>query len=395
MTFGEDPAIFEYRPGQGLQYHPLANAGKASALAAACVRGVKAKASAGGPGVTPAPPQKLPRHCHRKRVRRALDRLLALASNRGGFTAWEYEFRYGAGAPPWISGMAQATAAQALARGAAAFGDERYRKAALDSLRAFELPPPLGVNDHGTFLMYSFDPGLHILNGFLQAVIGLHDVARLTRSKRAQRLFERSERVARRSIGAYDTGAWSLYSYKGREAPLNYERLVTQFLGRLCDRTDRAAYCSASRRFTRYLHEPPRIAVLTRGPRKARHREVTAYRISKVSRVLVSVRSRGHVLVRRSAQLPRGRYTFAWTPARGGRYLVRIQATGPEGHTGAVRETLRVKAPPKPKKPKKRKHTRKPQLTGAVGDGAAGGAPTPPPPAAGSAPVAPTATSPS
>ena len=81
--------------------------------------------------------------------------------------------------------MTQATAAQALARGADALGDPRYRDTALSALGAFDAPPPLGValrRGGGEYLMYSFNPGLHILNGYLQSVIGLHDLAELTGS---------------------------------------------------------------------------------------------------------------------------------------------------------------------------------------------------------------------
>src|SRR4029079_18430406 len=55
---------------------------------------------------TPAPP------CHPEELRALLDRMLALASDRGGFTAWEYFFAFGGGAPPWIRGLAQGTAIQ-------------------------------------------------------------------------------------------------------------------------------------------------------------------------------------------------------------------------------------------------------------------------------------------
>ena len=85
--------------------------------------------------------------------------------------------------------MSQATAAQALARGAEALGRDDYRRAALSALGAFDAPAPTGVAAGGQYVMYSFDPGLRILNGFLQSVIGLHDVADLTGSTRARRLY--------------------------------------------------------------------------------------------------------------------------------------------------------------------------------------------------------------
>ena len=51
-----------------------------------------------------------------QKLRALLDEMVTLASERGGALAWEYLFDFGGGAPPWTSGMAQATGIQALAR---------------------------------------------------------------------------------------------------------------------------------------------------------------------------------------------------------------------------------------------------------------------------------------
>ena len=116
-------------------------------------------------------------------LERRLDRLGALAARRGGFLAWEYYYAYAQGSPPWISGMAQATAVQALSRAARAFGAPRYRRLAERALGAFETPTPAGVAVDDAagrrYVMYSFAPALRILNGELQAVNGLRDAAAL------------------------------------------------------------------------------------------------------------------------------------------------------------------------------------------------------------------------
>ncbi len=44
------------------------------------------------------------------------------------FIAWEYMFHFGGGAPPWISGMAEATAIQALARAAVLLEEPAYHR---------------------------------------------------------------------------------------------------------------------------------------------------------------------------------------------------------------------------------------------------------------------------
>jgi hypothetical protein len=362
MTFGRDPAVFQYYAGHGVQHHPLATAGRINALVQPCLRereardrrrvagahrlalrrrmGVFTRVSA----VAVAAPRR-PTRCHARALRRALNRLAGLASRRGDFTAWEYLFRYGAGEPPWISGMAQATAAQALARGAEALDVPRYRRMAVDALGAFDAAPPLGVaipeagGRH--YVMYSFDPGLRILNGFLQSVIGLHDVAELTGSRRALRLFRLGERTARASVDAYDTGAWSLYSFAGRESPLSYHELVTNFLGGMCRRTGNPHYCAPERRFVRYLHEPPALSLVA-------SRRLVRFRVSKVSAVSVSVHGPRFRLSRRLS-VARGRWSVAWAPRRAGRYIVSVAATGPEGRRAVRRTVVRIKPPPKPR----------------------------------------------
>ncbi len=204
LSFRGDPVVFEYYAGRGLAIQPLASFGRANALAASCLR-----ADA--------------RHrCRPAALKRLLDRMVALGSERGGFLAWEHFFAFGSGAPPWISAMTQATGAQALARGSRALGARgaRYERAARRALGAFDAAPPLGVAVGARYAMYSFAPDLRILNGELQTLIGLRDVARISGSGRARRLFARGEPTARRAVRGFDTGAWSLYSADGKESTL-------------------------------------------------------------------------------------------------------------------------------------------------------------------------------
>ena len=182
VTFEGDPIVFQWYPGQGLQIQPLANFGKANALWRAC----QPPTEPPQPGAEP-PPRAGPRSCSA-----LLDRLVALASQRGGFTAWEYFFAFGGGTPPWISGLAQGTAIQALTRGSQLLGDPKYVEFARGALGAFERKPPLGVRAPSTsgagrhYLIYSFSSGLRVLNGFLQSLVGLYDFADATKDKRAR-----------------------------------------------------------------------------------------------------------------------------------------------------------------------------------------------------------------
>ena len=92
MTFAGSQLVWQYFPGEGLQLHPLANFGKLNALAKSRRNDVD--------------------------TAQLLDELLALGVPRGGGLAWEYYFDFDGGKPPWVSGLAQGTAVQAIARAA-------------------------------------------------------------------------------------------------------------------------------------------------------------------------------------------------------------------------------------------------------------------------------------
>ncbi|HUR85967.1 MAG TPA: D-glucuronyl C5-epimerase family protein [Solirubrobacteraceae bacterium] len=345
FVFGRDPVTFQYYAGHGLQIQPLASFGRANALAAPCVR---AKARY---------------RCRPAALRRLLDRMVQLGSVRGGFLAWEHFFSFGHGAPPWISGMTQATAAQALSRGRRALHDRGYATAARRALGAFERRPPLGVGVPAAgggrrYAMYSFDPGLRILNGELQAVIGLRDTATILRSARARRLYARGERVARRAVRAFDTGAWSLYSQNGRESTLSYHRLVGNFLGGLCRRTGERTYCATGRRFARYVREPPRLQLARLRGLRARRPTTIRFSLSKISRVSVSVWNGRGLELRRDLRLARGHHSLRWVPAARGRHHVQIVATGPAGTRSVLRRTVRATAKPSKSKSKSKSRAR-------------------------------------
>ncbi len=334
LTFARDPVVFQAFSGQGVQHHPLASFGKVNALARPCLHDLRQR-------------------CRPRALRRALDRMVTLSSRRAGAVAWEHLFAYGGGGPLWVSGMTQGTAVQALARGARALRSARYLRVAESAVATFELPPPVGVSVPAAggrhYLMYSFNPDLRILNGFLQSVIGLHDLARISGDLRARRAYRRGEGAARAAVTAYDTGAWSLYASGGRESTADYHRLVHGFLAGLCSRTQRDLYCGAERRFGRYLTEPPRIRLAvarrTRMPRSV----PIDFSLSKIAHVAVRVSGpRGATALRRTMTLARGDHHLVWVPRRRGAYRVHVQATGLSGPRGSVRRTVRVRPLPKP-----------------------------------------------
>jgi D-glucuronyl C5-epimerase C-terminus len=236
VVFSGSPVLLEYYAGLGLQIQPLANFGKANAAWSTC----RANGN---------------RTC--TKLRELLDAMVALASSRGGFTAWEYFFAFEGGAPPWMSSMAQGTGIQALSRAYTLTGVARYRDVATAALAAFETAPPVGVArpaQNGThYVMYSYAADLFIFNGFLQSLVGLDDYRDATKDPRGTTLFRAGHSHARWLVPYSDTGSWSLYSLGGPPSTVEYHTLLRDILGNLCKRIGTDVYCATEDRFTGYL----------------------------------------------------------------------------------------------------------------------------------------------
>ena len=145
----EEGVVYRAFPGHGLQFHPLANFAKLNSYL-----GANRLDEAGLLGLA----------------------LIARGVPRGDSLSWEYGFQFGSGRPPWTSGMAQAVAAQAFARGQAKLGDPAFAAAARKAFRA--IPGKLVRSlPEGLFIrLYSFSD-LAVLNAHLQAVVSLEDYA--------------------------------------------------------------------------------------------------------------------------------------------------------------------------------------------------------------------------
>ena len=332
VEFAGSGIVWQYYTGQGIQIQVLGTFGRANGLWGAR---------------------------EDEDLRALLDEMLALASDRGGVMAWEYLFRFGSGSPPWASGMAQATGAQALARAAQRLAEPAYREAALRALALFETPPPAGVRVDGPagphYLLYGYAPELRVYNGFLQAVIGLSDVAALTGDPRATALAESGDRAARAEAAAHDTGAWSLYSTgsdpaAGRESSLHYHDLVSDFLETLCKRTAAPEYCGTAERFRGYLDVDPVVRPLTRRVRAGRPSPLR-FALSKISRVqLQVVREDGRVVATIVSSAGYGKRSFKWLPRTAGDYELRASATDLAGNASEVRTIALEVLPAKPAK---------------------------------------------
>jgi hypothetical protein len=332
VTFEDSELVWQYVPGQGLQIHPLANFGKLNAYAKSRYR----------------------------RVQNAqlLDELMAVAVPRGGGLAWEYYFDFGGGKPPWVSSLAQGTGLQAIARSAAKLGRmDELLPAIQRGLTLFEQRPPTGVRvatDQGAhYVQYSFWPGLRVINGFVQSLVGLYDVAEITGDPRAAQLFADGDRTAKVEVPQFDTGAWSFYSRDAitRESDLHYHTLLRDFLTSLCDRTGEPVYCTAESHFTAYLTTPPAIELRTTRLRGGTQ-SALKFSLSKISsaRVTVTAPDGSTVLSASTGVVGRGTRSVGWSvPRSAGDYTLRVDATDLAGNPASAEGPVEVL------KPKRRK----------------------------------------
>ena len=185
--------------------------------------------------------------------------------------------------------------------------------------------------------LYSFD-GEVVLNAQLQTILSLQDYAALTGDQQAASLAEALDTSAKSLFARFDTGAWSLYSLGGLEAPLDYQRFVTTILQKLSDRDP--SWAEAAARFKAYLKQAPTLAVAAHSteswprPRDGYLDDVAVtFRLSKISRVTLSVGTR-----QVSAIVGRGPHTFHLDPGTlpPGQYAARLAATDLAGNASSV-----------------------------------------------------------
>ncbi|MGO9488153.1 MAG: D-glucuronyl C5-epimerase family protein [Solirubrobacteraceae bacterium] len=325
-------------------------------------------------------------------LRQLVGEMIPLATQRAGGLAWEYMFRFDGGLPPWTSGLSQGTALQVLARAWSHFKEPAYLTAAQQALGIFEQPPPQGVRVAGgggsRYAEYTYAPSDRILNGFIQAVVGLYDYTAITKDPLGLKLFEEGDAVARAEVPRYDTGYWSLYDQDG-ESNLNYHELLTEFLQHLCERTRKGPplitapapapapppatsttpspsgsatggavassadaapvpiagdqiYCTTAQRFSADLRTPPVVALLTRTLHGGTRAGVQIS-LSKVSTVTMTVRSGSKVVWTDSATVEGGKPKLLWvTPAKGGSFSVTLAATDLAGNFSTADGTILV-----------------------------------------------------
>jgi hypothetical protein len=334
-------------------------------------------------------------------LRQLLSEVIPLATQRAGGIAWEYMFPFDGGAPPWTSGLSQGTALQVLARAWSRYKEQADLTAAQQALGIFETAPPQGVRVKtaagAMYAEYTYAPSDRILNGFIQALVGLYDYTTITKDPLGLSLFEAGDAEARAIVPLYNTGAWSMYDQFG-ESDLNYHELLTEFLQHLCERTGKGEplvsastptsttttsttttttsttpsttttssstggasaasahaaqagtqipgdqiYCTAAQSFTADLHTPPVIALISK-KLAGGARAGVQLSLSKISTVSMTVRQGSKVVWTNSATVERGKPRLLWvTPSKGGTFTVELTATDLAGNFSTTSGTVAV-----------------------------------------------------
>jgi D-glucuronyl C5-epimerase C-terminus len=304
----EEGVVYRAFPNHGLQFHPLANFAKLNSYL-----GANRLDDASLLGLA----------------------LIARGVPRGDSLSWEYGFQFGSGRPPWTSGMAQAVAAQAFARGQAKLADPAFAAAAGKAFRA--IPGKLVRSlPEGLFIrLYSFSD-LAVLNAHLQAVVSLEDYALMLDDPRGQEIAGQLRASAAALLPKFDTGAWTLYALGANESTLDYQRYVISLLKRIGARNDDPFWTDYGNRFAAYEDVPPALTPRAAAP-AAYPRPVDGFRdnaevrftLSKVSRVTVEVGT-----ARRTLLVGRGQKSVEVYPGKvpPGTYRVKVRATDLAGN---------------------------------------------------------------
>ena len=263
------------------------------------------------------------------------DALIARAIPRGKRLLWEYQFRYGGGRPPWASGMAQAVAAQALARASSLLESPALGAAAV---RAFTSVSPflLSLPSGPWIRLYGFS-GEVVLNAQLQSILSLLEYAHTSGDAAAATLAQQLAESAQALLPRFDTGDWSLYDLGGPYASRGYQSFVTNLLAKLASQTQDPFWVETSQRFRAYLYSAPQVTQSTPPPDiwpqpLDGYLDVAPITISLSMRASVTLAVAGRISTYR---LNAGTRTLTWKPPAGlapGTYPVSVSVRSYAGN---------------------------------------------------------------
>lgn len=319
-----DGIVYRYFPGAAFEFHPLAN-----------FTALNGAATSKNLGAT-------------QQLAAAL--IARGVPESGGGVAWEYYFGWEGGTAPWLSGFAQAVAAQAFARAALLLPSESSTLLAEANAAYRTIPGHLDRQLRvGPWIkLYGFNDDV-VLNAQLQTAISLASYAANSGNGRAAALATSMSNAAARALPRFDTGSWTLYALPDDPSPLSYQEYVVQLLQTL-GKTD-SRFAADAVRFATYGTEPPTFKLADAGP------GAVEFWVSKPATVRVSALGS-----RQTLEVSGGWHTVRWSPGHAGIFPVRIEATDWAGNaaTAEALPIVRVVAPPAPAHKAKRRAAKPP-----------------------------------
>jgi heparosan-N-sulfate-glucuronate 5-epimerase len=161
--------------------------------------------------------------------------LLAAQDERGGWSIWP---ELGSQSESPYSAMTQGECISAFVRAARLTNDAAFAGAAL---RAFDLMarpvaeggPLMREGDDVYLEEEPVTPRSSILNGWMFALLGLHDLCLACGKEEAHQLFRDSLRTLKKRLCEYDAGYWSYYDLRGHLASRFYHELHVALLSAL------------------------------------------------------------------------------------------------------------------------------------------------------------------
>lgn len=133
---------------------------------------------------------------------------------------WEYDFSVeDQGAePPWISAMAQGMAISALIEAYSLTDDQKYLDLARKALKPFALDVEEGgvrswwPDGFVFYEEYATERKYKVLNGFIFALAGIHDLYRFEENSEAKKIFDEGINSLKKHLNNYDALFTSYYS---------------------------------------------------------------------------------------------------------------------------------------------------------------------------------------
>jgi hypothetical protein len=163
---------------------------------------------------------------------------------------------------PFPCAMVQGLAISCLVRAFLITRQKEYIDFAVRALEPYRVDVSVGgvasyTGGRVFFEEFPADPCHHVLNGFIFAIWGLHDLARVVQHGQAGELFDEGLATLVEWLPRYDMGYWSLYhigSGPRNPATVPYHRLHISQLQVMHRVTGQAVFAEYQQRWTDYLN---------------------------------------------------------------------------------------------------------------------------------------------